>query len=161
MQHDERIKFERESQQTPDSIPGDIIFVLKQKPHKLYRREGNNLYKDQKITFEESILGFTKKIKTVDKRTIEVSSGPNELVKPFSTKIIKGEGMPINDESGEKGDLHIKFIVEFPSQLSDKQKEAIKMIFKDEPDVSEIEEDDGWDYHEDYESYDDDIIDDL
>ena len=132
MQNEEKITFAREGQQQPDVIPGDVIFVLKQKHHKTYNRVGNDLYREMKITLQESILGFSKKIKTLDKREIYVRSNPNELIKPFSWMIIEGEGMPIKDDPNDRGDLHIKFIVDFPEKLTQKQKEAIKQIFKDE-----------------------------
>ena len=130
MQNEEKVTFPREGQQQPDVIPGDVIFILRQSPHSTYSRVGNDLYRDMDISLKESILGFKKKIKTVDGREIEVRNEPNEIIKPFSWMIIEGEGMPIRGNTTKKGDLHIKFKVNIPTQLSEKQKEAVRKIFK-------------------------------
>lgn len=39
-----------------------------------------------------------------------------------------GEGMPLHQKSGEFGDLFVNFKVEFPTELSSKQKES-KFIY--------------------------------
>lgn len=42
-------------------------------------------------------------------------------MQPFSWKILPGEGMPIRG-TGEFGELHVKLIVNFPKELTEKQK---------------------------------------
>lgn len=38
-----KIKFEREGDQAPGIIPADIVFVLNEREHPRFKREGNNL----------------------------------------------------------------------------------------------------------------------
>ncbi|WIA33709.1 hypothetical protein OEZ86_006827 [Tetradesmus obliquus] len=45
-----------------------------------------------------------------------------------SERVVAGEGMPISKAPGGKGDLHVKFEVEFPRQLSQQQKEQLRHI---------------------------------
>ncbi len=64
------IKFPRMSEQTPGQIPGDIILIVKQKPHKKFKRKGNDLHMDMEITLKEALLGFSKKIEHLDKHEV-------------------------------------------------------------------------------------------
>lgn len=50
------------------------------------------------------------------------------VTKPGEVRKIKGEGMPIQDSS-KKGDLLVKFSIEFPKSLDDEQKEEVKKLF--------------------------------
>ena len=72
------------------------------------------------ITLEEALLGFKKKITHLDGRVIEVSSEDGEIIQPFSWKIIEDEGMPVHGQPSTKGELHVKFTITFPKELSDK-----------------------------------------
>ena len=47
---------------------------------------------------------------------------------PGYEKVIRGEGMPVSKRPGEKGDLRVRFDIQFPRYLNDKQKEGIKKI---------------------------------
>lgn len=42
--------FEREAEQIPDMIKGDVIFTIKQQKHSQFKRVGNNLFYDMKIS---------------------------------------------------------------------------------------------------------------
>ena len=54
-------------------VRGDLIFTIRQKQHKTFRRVGNNLYVEVPITLEESLLGFTKTIKHLDGHDVTIS----------------------------------------------------------------------------------------
>jgi DnaJ family protein A protein 2 len=95
--------FARESEQQPDIIPGDVIIILRQAPHKRFKRVGNNLFTEMTLTLEEALLGFKKKMVHLDGRVIEIRSELNEIIQPFSWKIIEEEGMPINGNPSETG----------------------------------------------------------
>lgn len=132
MVNDERIVFEGEGQQEPEVLPGDIILILKQKKHKRFNRKDNDLYTEMKLNLEEALLGFSKPMKMLDGRTIEIRSEPGEIIQPFSWKVIEDEGMPLKEDPSEKGKLHIKFKINVPKKLTDKQKELVEQIFKGE-----------------------------
>jgi len=69
-----QIIFERESEQSPDFMPGDVIFTLKTKNHGTFSRVGNNLYTSLTIELEDALLGFKKRIKHLDDHYTEVES---------------------------------------------------------------------------------------
>jgi len=61
-------------------IPGDVIFTVKQAPHNKFKRVGDNLYNDLKISLEEALLGFTKRVSHLDGHLVEISSKPDEVI---------------------------------------------------------------------------------
>ena len=122
------IKFERMSEQRPAYIPGDVIMVLKQKRHKTFRRDGNDLHMDMDITLREALVGFTKTIQHLDGHDVEITSN-GRVTRPFSVMHLKDEGMPHHGFPSQKGVLHVKFKVIFPGELSDEQKKFVEDNF--------------------------------
>lgn len=56
-----------------------------------------------------------------------MSLSSDEVISPQTVKKVEGEGMPILNESEplerlKKGDLYVKFDIQFPEQLSSDQK---------------------------------------
>lgn len=75
--------------------PGDIVFAIRARKHHKFRRVGNNLYTNINISFKESLLGFTREIKTLDGRKIKVTVEGDDLpAKPFGWYKVANEGMP-------------------------------------------------------------------
>lgn len=66
MRNNEQILFERQGEQRPDMIQGDITFVISQTPHNVFKRIENNLYINLDISLEEALLGFSKTISHLD-----------------------------------------------------------------------------------------------
>lgn len=48
-----KITFPKEGDQTPNNIPADIVFVVKDKPHAVFRREGSDIIYPAKISLRE------------------------------------------------------------------------------------------------------------
>lgn len=48
-----KITFPREGDQSPTSIPADIVFIIKDKPHPTFRRDGSDIIYTAKITLKE------------------------------------------------------------------------------------------------------------
>jgi hypothetical protein len=48
-----KITFQREGDQAPNKIPADIVFIIRDKPHQHFRREGSDLRHVCKITLRE------------------------------------------------------------------------------------------------------------
>ena len=58
MANGEKIVFERQGEQVPDMLQGDIIIQLKQQSHSVFRRVQNNLYMNMDITLQEALFGY-------------------------------------------------------------------------------------------------------
>jgi len=48
-----KITFPREGDQSPTTIPADIIFIIKDKPHPTFRRDGSDLIYTAKISLKD------------------------------------------------------------------------------------------------------------
>ena len=48
-----RITFSREGDQSPTNIPADIVFIIKDKPHPTFQRDGSSLIYTAKISLKE------------------------------------------------------------------------------------------------------------
>lgn len=48
-----KITFPKEGDETPENIPADIVFVLKDKGHAHFKRDGSNIIYSCKITLKE------------------------------------------------------------------------------------------------------------
>ena len=53
-----KITFQREGDQAPNKIPADIVFIIRDKPHALFKREGSDLKYTAKVSLKE--VGRTK-----------------------------------------------------------------------------------------------------
>ncbi|XP_041852221.1 dnaJ homolog subfamily A member 4 [Melanotaenia boesemani] len=114
MKDGQKITFHGEGDQEPGSEPGDVIIVLDQKEHPVFKREDDNLIMKMNIKLVEALCGFKKTIETLDNRTLIISSQPGEVIKHNEIKCVQNEGMPIYRDPYEKGQLIIRFEVEFP-----------------------------------------------
>ncbi len=123
------IKFERMSEQRPGFIPGDVIMTLKQKPHKTFRRDGDDLHMDMTISLKEALLGFSRTVKHLDGHEVEVSMPEGRVTKPWQVIRLRGEGMPVHETPDEKGSLHVKMKIRFPRELTKEQRAFVEDHF--------------------------------
>uniref|UniRef100_A0A5B7BHD8 Putative Chaperone DnaJ, C-terminal n=1 Tax=Davidia involucrata TaxID=16924 RepID=A0A5B7BHD8_DAVIN len=121
-----KITFPEKGNQEPGVVPGDLIFVVDEKPHALFKRDGNDLVINQRISLLEALTGKTLNLITLDGRNITIPVA--DIVRPGHEVVIPNEGMPISKEPGKKGNLRIKFDVKFPSRLTAEQKSDLKRV---------------------------------
>ncbi|EGW02019.1 DnaJ-like subfamily A member 2 [Cricetulus griseus] len=67
-----------------------------------------------KIGLVEALCGFQFTFKHLDARQIVVKYPPGKVIEPGCVRVVRGEGMPQYRNPFEKGDLYIKFDVQFP-----------------------------------------------
>ena len=109
----QKIVFHEEADQKPKKTPGDLIVVLDEQKHGVYRRKGVDLIMSIELELVESLCGFDRIIDTLDKRQLVISTIPGELIRPGDIKTVLNEGMP-RQRTLEKGRLIIKFSIKFP-----------------------------------------------
>ena len=106
------IKFEREGDQKPGTIPADIIFIIKDKAHPLFKRDGVNLIYSVKISQTNALSGFNKiKVPTLQEDE-EVLFTLNEIITPQTRKYIKGYGLPFHKNPTKRGDIIVYFDIQ-------------------------------------------------
>lgn len=113
----QRIVFNGEGDQEPGLEAGDIIIVLDEKEHPVFKRSGNDLIMRLNLQLVESLCGFQKVIRTLDDRDLVITSVPGEVVKHGDLKYVMNEGMPQYKNPFEKGRLIIQFFVQFPTSI--------------------------------------------
>uniref|UniRef100_A0A8C8DPM2 DnaJ heat shock protein family (Hsp40) member A2a n=1 Tax=Oryzias sinensis TaxID=183150 RepID=A0A8C8DPM2_9TELE len=114
MKHGQKITFGGEADQAPGVEPGDIVLVLQEKEHETFKREKNDLFINHKIGLVEALCGFQFTLKHLDGRQIVIKYPAGKVIEPGSVRVVRGEGMPQYRNPFEKGDLYVKFDVQFP-----------------------------------------------
>ena len=123
-----RFIFEEMGNEELHVIPGDLIFIVDEKPHSIFTREGNDLIMTKKITLVEALAGVTFFVETLDGRKLKVVL--EHVIHPGYEKIVFGEGMPVASKgSYHRGNLRIRFVTEFPEKLTAAQKVAVRRLF--------------------------------
>lgn len=123
------VTFEKFGDIYPDTIPGDIIFVVREVTHNIYKRFGDDLIIDCPISLYEALNGFTRTLNTLDGKTEIIKMG--HLSSTLQTHIIPNGGMPIRKQKKVigYGNLTIKFYVTL-NDISDNKKKAISSLLK-------------------------------
>lgn len=104
-----RVKFASTSFMTPE-----VIFEIQERPHKRYKRIGNDLHTQLAITPAEAKKGCTKSIASIDQEsTIQVEIKPNKMQDGDEIRIV-GKGWPIkNSQDGYLyGDMVVRVRIE-------------------------------------------------
>ncbi|WOK94957.1 hypothetical protein Cni_G03662 [Canna indica] len=121
-----KITFPDKGNEQFNQPPADLIFIIDEKPHDVYKRDGNDLIVHQKILLVDALAGTKINLKTLDGRDLVIDI--TDVVKPNYELVIENEGMPIARDPGNKGNLTIKFDVKFPSRLTTEQRAGIRRI---------------------------------
>ncbi|CEP01267.1 hypothetical protein PBRA_001873 [Plasmodiophora brassicae] len=116
-----KVTFENEGDQFPGTEAGDLTFVITEKPHMRFKRDGNTLIYRAAISLRDALCGANIEIITLDGRTIKLNTA-DSVLSPTSVKYIKGEGMPMSRSPTEKGDMKVEFDIKFPKTLPDATK---------------------------------------
>lgn len=119
-----RITFPKEGDQTPHNVAADIVFVIRDKPHSTFTREGSDIRYNARISLRDALCGTTISVPTLSGRRIPLTL--NEVIKPKSVKRIPGEGLPLPKNPSQRGDLIVEFNVVFPNSIPQTTKEILK-----------------------------------
>jgi DnaJ family protein B protein 4 len=104
----------------------DLVFVIDERPHGKFKRDGNDLVVVHKIPLADALTGCTISLTTLDGRSLSIAMP--DIIPPRYEKVLPKEGMPIAKEPGKRGNLRIKFDIKFPTRLTDEQKSGIRKL---------------------------------
>ncbi|ESO86660.1 hypothetical protein LOTGIDRAFT_128634 [Lottia gigantea] len=121
-----KITFPKEGDQSPNSVPADVVFIIKDKPHPLFKREGSDIRYKATLPLRDALCGGTINIPTLDGRQIPLNL--SEVVKPQTVRRIQGEGLPHPKQPSKRGDLIIEFDIKFPSNISPSVRSKLKEL---------------------------------
>lgn len=106
---------------------GDALVEVHVQPHKLFRRDGDDLELDLPITLGEAVLGGKVKVPTPDGSvTMTVPKGASS----GQRLRLKGKGVPTG-KGRARGDLYVVLQIKLPDRIDDELKAAIERWSKD------------------------------
>ncbi|NLD94835.1 MAG: molecular chaperone DnaJ [Fibrobacter sp.] len=103
---------------------GDLIVLIQEKEHEVFKRHGIDLSCEIDMTFSEAALGTQKTVQTLDaKVSLKIPAGTQ------SEKIfrLKGKGLP-SLHGREQGDLMVRVHVHTPEKLSKDAKALLEKL---------------------------------
>ncbi|HBG01468.1 MAG TPA: molecular chaperone DnaJ [Firmicutes bacterium] len=102
--------------------PGDLLVLVRVKPHKFFRREGRNVVYEIPITFVQASLGDEIEVPTLEgKVNLRIPEGTQ------SGKVLRLRGKGMQDVRGSgRGDQLVQIKVVTPQKLTAKQKELLR-----------------------------------
>ncbi len=128
------LRVEGEGNAIKNGQSGDLQVVIQIKKHKVFRREGDDLFMDYSISFSQAAMGDKIVIPTLfgDKK-VKISAGTDsETILRLSKK-----GVPHLNSFGS-GDQFVTLKVRSPKKLSSKQKKLFKELAMLEDDEDRV-----------------------
>merc|ERR1712115_486735 len=119
-----KVTFAKEGDRVPGKIPADIAFIIRDKPHPLFTRDGANIKYTYKIPLREALCGAVVQIPTLDGKKVGINC-TGEVIKPTTIKRLQGYGLPFHKEPNKKGDLLVSFDILFPDQLGQNSRDIL------------------------------------
>ena len=104
---------------------GDLYIFLSVSPHRIFQRDGANIFCQVPIAMADAALGATIEVPTIDggRAKVKIPEG-SQSGQQFR---LAGKGMTIL-RSQARGDMYIEAKVETPVNLTKKQKELLKQF---------------------------------
>ncbi|KAJ8294232.1 DnaJ subfamily A member 2 [Rhodotorula toruloides] len=134
MKDGQTITFAGEADQAPGIEPGDVIIVIEEKPHEVFKRKGDDLFAEVEIDLLTALAGGAFSLPHLDERAVLVRIHPGEVIKPGSIKVIPEQGMP-SYRHHEMGDLVVQINVKFPDSLDPAALAPLENILPPRPDL--------------------------
>lgn len=119
------IVYKDEGNEAPGIPTSDLVFTIKETPHTLYKRNGNDLIYTVSIKLIDALCSEPVEMLTLDQRRLMISM--TEIISSETVKKVDGEGMPSLDGKA-KGDLYLVFKIGFPTSLNEDQRSALRGI---------------------------------
>ena len=112
-----------------DQVEGgvqDLHFIVKEKAHPLFTRDGDDIRHTVEIDLKEALTGWKRTVQTIDGKQVNVSSsGPTQ---PTWEERYPQLGMPKSKAPTQRGDFIVGVRIKFPTSLTTEQKNTIKDI---------------------------------
>lgn len=104
---------------------GDVKVFIKVINDTGFIRRGLDLILNKTITLKEALCGFSFDLKYIDGRTFKITNGGGNVITNNYNKVISKMGLSRDEHVGN---LLINFTVEFPSELTPEQVEALAKV---------------------------------
>ncbi|GLT86269.1 hypothetical protein SLE2022_044170 [Rubroshorea leprosula] len=122
-----KVTFEGKGDEKPGYLPADIIFVIEEQRHPLFRRKADDLEIAVEIPLVMALTGCSLSVPLLGGEKMSLSI--EDIIYPGYKKVIQGQGM--TNAKGRRGDLRATFLVQFPAELTDQQRSEVYTILQD------------------------------
>jgi DnaJ-class molecular chaperone len=102
-----------------------LVVAIEELPHPIFTRAGADLIVDVTISVGEALLGVNRELVGIDNEVIPIVE-PG-VIRPGTKRKLRGKGMP-RSSGFSRGDLVVRFKIEFPSELSPEEKDIIRSL---------------------------------
>lgn len=105
--------------------PGDLFLNVTVQPHEIFRRDGDDLWRDLDVDLYTATLGGDVPVETLNgKVTLKIPAGTSS----GTTLRLRGKGMPNPKYPKRRGDLYVTIHVQVPSRLSARERELFQEL---------------------------------
>lgn len=110
----------------PASTPaaGELVLIVRELPHARYLRRGDDIITRATVPLAIALGGGTVHLLGLDGRALPIDLS-SRVVQPGMEQILIGEGMPVPERPGERGNMVVQFDVAFPERLSEEQRAGL------------------------------------
>jgi DnaJ-class molecular chaperone len=120
------ITFAKEGDQLPNKIPADVVFVIKDKPHPTFKRDGSDIHYTAEISLRDALCGARFDVPTLSGEIIWWRDASSGILQPTTQRRLPGYGPPYPKEPNRHGDLIITFDIKFPDHLPETVLEVLR-----------------------------------
>lgn len=112
--HGEKYIFHGESDEHPDKEPGDVVIVVNEQPHDVFKRKGADLLLERNISLYEALTGVDIVVDFVDGTKFRVKTPKGHVISDGQLMTIEDKGLPFHKNPYKFGNLFVLFNVTFP-----------------------------------------------
>lgn len=108
---------------------GDVLVVVKVRPHPHFERRGDDLVEEVPVPVEDAVLGGEVEVQTIAGKRIAMKVPP--LTQSGRQIKLKGLGMPVLDGKSKTagfGDLYAKVRIVIPEEITDRERELFRQL---------------------------------
>lgn len=132
MRNEQKVVFEGKGNFRKGCLPGDMVIVILEQPHPVFKRKGNDLLIMKELSLKEALCGTTFQLQHLDGTNMDLST--TSVIKPGAILVVPDLGMPKPDTL-EHGHLFVKFNICFPEFLTDIQRNSLMSMFDEKPKI--------------------------
>jgi DnaJ-class molecular chaperone len=104
--------------ETSDGMRGDVKVTFTVEEHPLFKRNGQDIIIEKKITLKDALCGFVFDIEHVNGKKFSFNSSAGNIIRDGLIKTIPRLGL---QRGNEVGNLNVVFRVTYPDKLSEEQ----------------------------------------
>ncbi|XP_028072490.1 chaperone protein dnaJ 1, mitochondrial isoform X2 [Camellia sinensis] len=109
--------------------PGSLHIKLKVAEDPIFARDGADVYVDSNISFTQAILGGKVEVPTLfGKMQVKIPKG----VQHGHLTVLRGKGLPKHGILVDHGDQYVRFRVNFPTAVNERQRAILEELAKEE-----------------------------